>query len=101
MTVNPSIDPARMLEEPLGKVGPGAQLGDGHVQSAGAGVEVAVSVAVALVDPARAGLAVLGTADRVGLGAHERVDERGQHLPQQIRTGLGQLLVQEVGRVDT
>ena len=32
---------------------------------------------------------------------HQRVDERGQQLPQQIRAGLGQLLVQEAGRVDT
>jgi hypothetical protein len=40
----------------------------------------------------RAG-AVLGAADRVGLDGHERVDERGQHLPKQIRGRLLELLV--------
>ena len=42
------------LQEPLGEVGALAQLGDRDVEGAGAGVEVAVPVAVAAVDPLRA-----------------------------------------------
>src|SRR4051794_22457116 len=59
------------------------------------------AVAVAGVDPLGRAGAVLGAADRVGLGGHEGVDEGPEHLPQQIRAGLGQLLVQKVGRIDT
>ena len=89
------------LQQPVREVGPGSELGDRDVQRAGSGVELPQPVAVADVGPLGRPGAVLGTADRVGLRGHERVDEGRQHLAQQVRTGLGQLLVQEVGRVDT
>jgi hypothetical protein len=46
-----------------------------QVLGAGSVIEVAVPVAVALVDPLREGLAVAGASDRVGLGRHQRVQE--------------------------
>jgi hypothetical protein len=55
-----------------------------QVQGARAGVEVAVPVAVAAVHPVGAGGAVLRTADRVGLGRKQGVDEGLQQLTQQI-----------------
>ena len=45
--------------------------------------------------------AVDGAAHRVGLRRHQRVDHAGQQRAQQVRTRLGQVFVQEVGRVDT
>ena len=42
-------------------------------------------VPVAAVDPIRARRAVGGATDRVGLGRHQRVDEHGQQLAQQVR----------------
>src|SRR3954463_14933142 len=72
-----------------------------NIQRAGAGVELAVAVAVAHVDPLRARFAIGGATDGVGLGRHQGVDEGGQHLPQQVRRRGRQLVVQETGRVDT
>ena len=59
-----------------------------------------VPVAVAGVRAGLAALAPGGAAHGVGVCGHQGVDERGQHLAQQVRTCLGQLLVQELGRVD-
>ena len=64
-------------------------------------VEVAVPVAVATVGPLRAGGAVLGATDRVGLRGHQRVDEGLQQLLQQIRARLGQLPLKQMCRIDT
>ena len=96
-----SLGPAAALQQPVREVRPRPQLGDRHVQGAGAGVEVPMPVTVTDIGPLGASSPVLGAADSIGLRGHQRVDEGGQHLPQQIRTGLGQLLGQEVGRVDT
>src|SRR5215217_3159790 len=60
-----------------------------------------MAVAVAPVEAVRVTGAVLGAADAVGLRRQQRVDERAEQLPHQIRAGLGQLLVQEHGGVDT
>src|SRR3954453_18656557 len=87
--------PPAALEQPIGEVAARAQFRDRPLKGADTGVGLPGPVAVAAI---RAGLAALtsgGTADGVGLGGHERVDERRKHLPQQIRTGLSQLLVQE------
>jgi hypothetical protein len=54
-----------------------------------------VPVAVADVDPIRARHPLRSAADRVGLGGHERIDERGQHRAQQIRRRGLHLLVQK------
>src|SRR3954454_5820990 len=58
-------------------------------------------VAVAGVGALVAAHAVLSAADSVGLGPHQRLHERGDHLPKQIRTRLPQLLGQPPGQVDT
>lgn len=58
-------------------------------------------VAVAGVDPVGAALAVAGAAHRLGLRREQRIDERGEQITHQIRARLGQLLGQELGRVDT
>ena len=89
------------LEEPLGEEGPFAQLRDGHLEGPGPGVEVTAAVAVAGVDAIRRADAVLGAAHAVGLRAQQGVDEGAEELPHQVGTGLGELFVQEEGRVDT
>src|SRR5687768_3616913 len=66
-----------------------------------AGVEVALSVAVAAVGPLRAGGAVLRATDRVSLRGKQRVDEVLQQLTQQIGARSGQLLLEQTSRVDT
>ena len=70
------LGPAASLEQPLGEVGALAQLGDRDVEGPDPGVEVAVAVAVAAVGPRRVPGAVGGTADAVGIGGEQRVDER-------------------------
>src|SRR5262249_22015972 len=45
--------------------------------------------------------AVLGATNGIGLGTHQRLHERSDHLPEQIRAGLTQLLSQPAGQVDT
>jgi hypothetical protein len=77
---------AAALEQPVREVRALPQLGDRHVQGAGAGVEVAVPVAVAVIGPVVAAFAVGGAADRVGLRRHQGVDHRGQQRTQQVRT---------------
>lgn len=77
--------PAPAFHQPVREVGAGPQLGNRDVDRAGTGVEVAVVVAVAGVRTVRARLAIGGAADRVAFRAHQRVDERGQQLVQQVR----------------
>src|SRR3546814_11234264 len=72
--------------QPLGKVGPLAQLRHSHVDAAGAGVEVPVPVAVTAVLPPRRDGAVIGAADRIGLGREQGVDE-GLQRPEARRLG--------------
>ncbi len=89
------------LQQPFGEVGALPQLRDLHLERAGAGVELAGTVAVAPVHALRAGLPVRGAAHGVGLGRHQRVHERLQQLAQQIRRRLGELFLQQARRVDT
>jgi collagen type II alpha len=95
------LRPAAPLQQPIREVAARPELRDRHVQRPGAGIEVPVPVAVADIHPVRARHAVRGTADRVGLGRHQRVHERGQHRAQQIRGRGRELVVQKAGRVDT
>ena len=60
-----------------------------------------MAVAVAGVDPLAGAFAVAGAAHRVGLRGQQRVDERRQQVPHQVRARLIQLLGEELGRVDT
>src|SRR5699024_9487745 len=73
------------LEQPLGKVGAGAELGHSHVDGAHAGIEVAVAVAVALGGPLGAGPAILRAGDGVGVGGQQIVDDPLEHGAHQIR----------------
>jgi hypothetical protein len=93
--------PAAAFQQPVREIRARPQLRDRDVQRAGPGVEVPVPVAVADIDPVRARHPIRRAAGRISLGGHERVDERGQHLPQQIRRRGRQLVVQKAGRVDT
>ena len=68
---------AAAFHQPFREQRPFAQLGDRDVQGPHAGVEVAVAVAVAAVDPLGVPAPVLGAAHRVGLRREQRVDERG------------------------
>src|SRR5690606_27461239 len=90
-----------VLQEPVRIQAALTQLGHRDVEGADPGVEVAVPVAVAGVDPLRGPFTVAGAAHRVGLGREQRVDERGEQITQQIRAGLIQLLGQELRGVDT
>jgi hypothetical protein len=60
-----------------------------------------VPVAVAAVGPLRVTDAEGGTTDAVGVGREQRVDEPLHQLAQQIGAGLGKVLVQKLGGVDT
>ena len=57
-------------------------------------------VAVSGVGPLRGPLAVRSAADRVGLGRHQRLHERGQHAAQQVGLGALQVLGQERRQVN-
>jgi hypothetical protein len=46
-------------------------------------------------------LSIVGLALLVGLGGHHRLGERLDHVPQQVRTRFGELVVQPAGGVDT
>ncbi|MGX0630432.1 hypothetical protein ACUW8P_001542 [Corynebacterium afermentans] len=77
-----------------------AQLRHCHIDGADTGVEVAVAVPVAVVDPLGGSNAVFGAADGVGLGGEDLVDKPLQHLAHQIRGGLGEQTIQIGCRVD-
>ena len=89
------------LQQPVRVQAALPQLGHRHIQGADPGVQVAVAVAVAGVDPLAGAFAVACAAHRVGLRGQQRVDERGQQVPHQVRARLIQLLGEELGRVDT
>src|SRR5699024_3606810 len=88
------------LEQPSGEVGAVAELGDGDVDRADAGVEVAMAVAVALRRTTSAGPAVLGADDRVRVRGEQGVDHVLQQAAHQIRGCLGQGFTEQAGRVD-
>lgn len=88
------------LQEPFGGLGAGAQFRDGDVDGADAGVEGAVAVAVALRESVGRGLALFGSADLVGVGGQEGVDQGLQQGAHHVGRGLGQQVAQHVGGVD-
>lgn len=94
------LRPAAPFQQSFREVGALPQLRDRAIDRASAGVEVAVPVAVATVDPVIGHDTVRGVADLVCVG-QQRVDEGGERPPQQIRRGLRELLFKEAGRVDT
>jgi len=71
-----------------------------HIDRADTGVELAVAVPVAVVDPLFRSHAVFSAADGVGLGGEDLVDKPLQHLPHQIRGGLSEQIIQVRCRVD-
>jgi hypothetical protein len=90
--------PAR-LHEPGGEVASGAKLRDEQLHGAGPGVEVTRPVAVSSVHPVRAALAVGCSTHRVGLRGHQGLDERSDHLPQQIDVSFLEVLAEPHERV--
>ena len=88
------------FQQPVREVRALPQLGDREIQCACAGVELAVPVAVALIGPLGAALAVSGAAQRVGFRTHQGVDERGQQLAQHVGVGGGESFGQHGGPVD-
>jgi hypothetical protein len=95
------LRPALPLQQPIREVTAGAQLRQRQLHRAGAGIPLPSSVAVALRDPLDGAFAVRRAADRVRLGAHQRLGEGLDHAPQQIGARLRQLLVQPTRQVDT
>ena len=81
-----------------GKYEPGPQLRDRHSMVPARVSHSRGPVAVAGVHPLRAARPVRGAADRVRLGAHQRLDERLQHRAQQIRLGTLELLGHGTGQ---
>ena len=67
--------PATAFQQPVGEERAGAELGNGDVDGADAGVEVTVAVTVASVGAELAGGGVVRAADLVGLGGQDLVDE--------------------------
>ena len=63
------LGPAPGLDEPVGEVAAGAQLGDGQLDRAGPGVPAPRAVAVARVDPLGGDLAVAGVAQALASAA--------------------------------
>ena len=94
-----SLRPPPRLQEPVRGVAALAQLGDGERDRADPGVPLSFPVAVARVGPLARALAVAGTAELLGFGAHQLLPHRRQPLPKQIRVGLLQLLAQPGGDV--
>ncbi len=88
------------FKEPLGEVGPAAQLRDRDVHGPDAGIEVAVAVAVALRRARRAGASVLGSDHGIGIRGKQRVDHGLQQAAHHVRAGFGQGFTQKAGRVD-
>ena len=88
------------LEQPFREVCALPELGDGDVDRADTGVQLAVPVAVALRHPVGAGLAPFGAADGVCVRGQQRVDHRLQQLPHQIRRRLSEGFTEQASRVD-
>lgn len=89
------------LQQPIREIGSLPQLGDGDVEGADSGIEVAVSVAVAGVRPFVGALPVAGTTQCVGFGAHQGVEEHRQQLAQQVGgAGAGESVFEELAQVD-
>ena len=88
-------------QQPIREVRTLPQLRDGQLDRAGSGVPLPRPIPIAGVDPLVAALPVRGTAQRIRLGAHQRLSERLHHRPQHVRARRLQLLAQKAGRVHT
>ena len=87
--------PARLEE--AGEVAASPQLRDPQLDGSGPGLPVAVAIAVALIDPALAALAVTGAAQGLGLQLHQPLGGKADHLAQQCRVGT---LLQQLAKGD-
>ncbi|ANS31819.1 hypothetical protein R1CP_36065 (plasmid) [Rhodococcus opacus] len=59
-----------------------------------------MAIAVPGVGAVLRALTETGAAEAVGLGAHQRIDERGQQTAQQVGAGVGEAVGQELVQVD-
>jgi hypothetical protein len=73
---------------------PERSFGHSELHGPGAGVEGPCPVTVAPVHPVRGALAVEGATRGVGLRGHEGLDERADHLPQQVDVGFLEVLAE-------
>ncbi len=83
--------------EEAGEVAAAAQLRDAEFDRAGPGLPVAIAIAVAMIGPALAALAVAGAAQGVGLQLHQALRGKADHLAQQCRVGT---LLQKLAKGD-
>jgi len=95
-----SLGALAALQEPVREVGASAQFRDRELDRAGAGVQSAVTVAIALRGPPRSGLAVLGADHRVGIRRQQRVQHGLQQAAHHVRRRFSKQLAKNVGRVD-
>jgi hypothetical protein len=87
------LTPAPGLEEPVRVVGAGAELWDGEVDGADAGIPSAIPVSVAVVGPLGHTAAIGGPAEGIRFGAHELLCELGHHRSEQIVAFVLQFIV--------
>ena len=88
------------LEQRLGEVSAGAELGDRDVDRADPGVEVTETVSVALRRTFRTGPAVLRASDGIRVRGEQGVDHVLEQAVHQIRGRFGQGFTEQAGRVD-
>jgi len=84
-----------------GKISSRAQLGDRYVPGPGPDFPLQGPLRIAGRDPVLGAHAIGGAAQRVDLGAYQRLDEHLQHRTQQIGLGTLEVLGQELGGVNT
>lgn len=92
---------AAMHQQPVREERALTQLRDRQLHGASTGVPLPRPIAIAPVGPSIAALAIASAANLVGLRGHHRVGERGDHLAQQIRRRVSQMLLQQRSRVHT
>jgi hypothetical protein len=88
------------FEQPLREIRSGAQFRDGDVDRFDTGIEVTVSVTVALGRAVGAGFAPFGAGDSISVEGQESVDHGLQQAAHQIRRRVAEGFAQQAGRVD-
>ena len=95
------LRPGMPRQEPLREERALPQFRDRDIYGADPSIQVPMPVPITPVQALRRARTVLRPTHRVRLRGQDRVDERGQHLPHQVRARLRELFVQKASRVDT